>query len=285
MKKLLSFLFVGVVFVALTGVSYGAIGWAGQIWPLHDATVSDNADVNVYLQIWKGGVTDSPGQGAGIGATLYYGPNGGPYTSVAMTYNTDVGNNDEYTAAIPAGALSGQPEIWFYCDAYDSTDASTYTGAQDQNGHDPPHKLNITQVLDQDVTVVFSMCMPPEGHADYDPTPGGICIVGDHAEIGSWNPAASVPMSQPCAAASPQRYEVSVTFLAGGNPYVEYKHLKWDCTEWEPGGNHSVTIDDSSPVFVIPWTDHWGYYEGDDCTPCGVPVDDASWGMIKTIYK
>jgi hypothetical protein len=283
MKKLLSFLFVGVVLVAFTGVSYGAIGWAGNIWPVHEATVADNNNVGVYLQIWKGGVTDAAGQGAGIGATLFYGPNGGPYTSVAMTYNTDVGNNDEYTASIPAAALTGQSEIWFYCEGYDSSDASTYTGAQDQNNNAPPFKLNITQVLDQDVTVVFSLCLPPEGNPDYDPTPGNVCLIGDHPEIGNWS--AGVVMNQPCAVSSPQRYEVSILFPAGSNPYVEYKHQKNDCSNWEPGGNHSVFIDDSAPVYVIPWTDHWGYFEGDDCTPCGVPVEDTSWGMIKTIYK
>jgi hypothetical protein len=282
MKKMLFFLFVGVVFVVFAGVSHSAIGWCGNIWPLHGATVADNADVNVYFQIWKDGVTPPGGQGAGIGASLFYGPNGGPYTEVAMTYNGDVGNNDEYTAAIPSSALGGA-DIWFYCDGYDYTDSTTCTGGQDQSGHDPPHQLNITQVLNQDVTVVFSMCMPPEGHADYDSVPGGVCIIGDHPEIGNWG--TGVPMPQPCAAESPQRYEVSILFAAGSNPYVEYKHQKWDCTEWEPGGNHSVFIDDSGPVYIIPWTDHWGYYEGDDCTPCGVPVEDASWGMIKSIYK
>jgi len=283
MKQSLTFLLVGGVLLALAVASYGAIGWAGQIWPVHGAAVTDNADVNVYLQIWKAGVTDAPGQGPGIGATLFYGPNGGPYTSVAMVYNTDIGHNDEYTAAIPASALAGQTEIWFYCEAYDSTDNTTYTGAQDQNGHDPPHMLNITHVLGQDVTVVFSLCLPPEGDPGYDPSPGGVCITGDHPELTNWG--SGVPMGQPCAGASPLYYEVLVDFPAGSNPYVEYKYRKNDCTTWESGSNHSVTIDDSSPIFVVPWTDHWSYYVGSECLHCGVPTKDASWGAIKTLYQ
>jgi hypothetical protein len=283
MKNLLTILCVGVFLVALAGSAHAAIGWAGQIWPVHEHTVPDNNPVGVYLQIWKGGVTDSPGQGAGIGATLFYGPNGGPYSSVAMTYNTDVGANDEYTAAIPVAALNGQTEIWFYCDAYDYTDSTTYTGAQDQNGHDPPHKLNITPVLNQDVLVYFSLCMPPEGHGEYDPDPMGVCITGDHDEITNWG--SGVAMAQPCSTTSPRFYQVGVTFYAESSPYVEYKYRRNDCVDWESGGNHTVFIDDSSPMYIIPWIDHWSWYEGDDCPECGVPTQPTSWGVIKNIYR
>ncbi len=283
MKKLLTSLLVGVVLVVYVGASYAVIGWAGNIWPTHDHTVPDNADVNVYLQIWKDGVTNFAGRGDSLSATLYYGPNGGPYTSAEMTYNTDVGNNDEYTGAIPASALDGQSEIWFYCDAYDSTDASTYTGAQDQNSNDPPFKLNITAVLNQDVTVYFSLCLPPDGHPDYDPDPGTVCVTGDNDSLTNWGDGVS--MNQLCPVYSPQFYEVSVVFAAGSNPYVEYKYKKNDCVNWESGGNHSVFIDDSSPVFIIPYYDHFGWYEGDDCAGCGVPSENRSWGMIKSLYK
>jgi len=282
MKKMLFFLFVGVIFVAFTGVSHASIGWCGNIWPLHDATVADNVDVGVYFQIWKDGVTTPAGQGAGIGASLFYGPNGGPYTEVAMVYNTDVGSNDEYTANIPSSALTG-PEIWFYCEGYDYTDASACTDGQDQNGHVPPHKLNITGTLDHDVAVIFTMCLPPEGHPDYDPAPGLVCIIGDHPEIGNW--VSGVPIGQPCEIWSPRFYEVVVLFEAGSNPYVEYKYQKNDCTTWESGGNHSIFIDDSDVYYQVPWTDHFSWYEGEDCSSCPVPVEETSWGMIKSIYK
>mgnify|MGYP001094586885 FL=1 len=103
MRKLLTVFALSVISLSMATASYGAIGWAGQIWPVDGNTVTDNSDVNVYFQIWKEGVTDQAGQGAGISATLWYALDvGGPYTSAAMTYNTDVGNNDEYTGAIPS---------------------------------------------------------------------------------------------------------------------------------------------------------------------------------------
>jgi hypothetical protein len=282
MKKLLSFLFVGVVLFVFTGVSYGEIGWAGQIWPNHDHTVPEIPDLDVYLQIWKGGVTDGAGQGAGIGASLFYGPNGGPYTEVAMTYNADIGNNDEYKGVIPWSALEGQTEIWFYCEAYDSTDASTYTGAQDQNGHVPPHKLNITPVLNHTVTVIFYMCLPPEGHPDYDPDPGEVCITGSHAELTSWGNG--VQMMQECPTEAPQRYWVGIDFLQGSSPYLEYKYRKNGCETWESGANHTLFIDDDYDLIYLPYTDHFSWYEG-ECGECVVPVDAMSWGAIKTIYR
>jgi hypothetical protein len=283
MKRLLSILFAVALLVSMTGLAQATIGWAGQIWPVNGTVVSDNANVGVYLQIWKEGVTDQAGQGAGISGTLYYGPNGGPYTSVAMTYNTDVGNNDEYTAAIPSSALQGLSEIWFYCDAYDETDMTTYTGAKDQWNNDPPFKLVITQTLSQDVMVTFFMCMPPEGDPEFDPAPGEVCITGDHPEITNWG--AGVPMTQICPSYSPRFYQVSVLFLAGDNPSVQYKYRKQGCSIWEPGGNHSVFISDASPVFYVPWVDHWGYYSGPDCPLCGVGVETSTWGQIKQIYR
>jgi hypothetical protein len=283
MKRLVSFLLAGAMLVAMTGFAQATIGWAGQIWPVNNASVTDNADVGVYLQIWKSGVTDQAGQGAGISATLYYGPNGGPYTSVAMTYHGDIGSNDEYTANIPSSALQGVSEIWFYCDAYDETDMTTYSGCQDQNGNNPPFKLVVTQTLGQDVTVYFFMCMPPEGDPEYDAEPGDICITGDHAEITNWG--SGVAMVQACPSFSPRLYQTSVLFHAGDNPALQYKYRKQGCSVWEPGGNHSVFIDDSSPVFYVPWVDHWGYYDGPDCPLCGVGVESTSWGGIKQIYR
>lgn len=283
MKHLLAIFLACTLLVTVTGHTSAVIGWAGQIWPLHEAVVTSANPVDVYIQLWKGGVTDSPGQGPGLSATLYHGPtNAGPWTAVAMTYNGDIGNNDEYTGQIPVGALTGT-EVWFYCEGYDSTDSSTYTGAQDQNGHDPPHKLNVTQVLGQDVDVTFYLCMPPEGDPEYMADPLGVCITGDHAEITNWG--SGVPMSQVCAGISPRYYSVTVTFLAGGNPVVEYKYRRNDCNDWESGANHQITIDDSAPVYVVPWVDHWSWYVGDTCPDCEVGTEPANWGAIKAKYQ
>lgn len=283
MKKMLSIVLGGLMLIALTGTARAEIGWAGNIWPRHDLTVPDNADVAVYLQIWKDGVTTPAGQGAGLSATLYYGPGGGPYTSVAMSYLGDVGNNDEYRAFIPQAALPGSSEIWFYCDAYDSTDTSTYTGAQDQWNNDPPFRLLITATLQRDVMVYFRLCLPPEGDPDYDPAPGGVCVTGSTSELTSWG--GGVQMVRPCEVASPRYYEVGILFAAGGSPYIEYKFRKNDCQNWESVGNRGVTIDDSGPTFIIPWVDHWNNYVGDDCPLCGIGTEESTWGGIKKIHR
>ncbi len=282
MKKMLTFL-VAVAALAAAAPSQAAIGWAGQIWPTHDYTVTDAGPVNVYMQVWKEGYTDLAGRGDSISAILYYGPDGGPYSSVEMVYNTDIGNNDEYTGAIPQEALSGNTEIWFYCEAYDSTDASTYSGATDQNGASPPFKLNITPVLSQDVLVYFRLCLPPEGDPGYDPDPLGVCVTGGAVELTSWGNG--VQMNQPCPETSPQYYEIGVLFAAGGSPAIEWKYKKNDCQDWESAGNRSVTIDDTNATFIIPWVDHWDNYVGDDCPLCGIGVEQSSWGGIKQIHQ
>lgn len=283
MKKMLTILIAGAVVMAAAAPSHAAIGWAGQVWPTNDYTVTDAGDVNVYIQVWKEGYTDQAGRGDSIAATLYYGTLEGPYTPVEMLYNTDVGNNDEYTGAIPQAALQLVEEIWFYCEVYDSTDASTFSGAQDQNGNDPPFRLNVTNVLAQNVLVYFRLCMPPEGDPGYDPDPLGVCVTGSAAELTSWGDG--VPMVQPCAESSPLYYEVGVQFFAGGNPAIDWKYKKSDCAVWESVGNRAITIDDSNPTFIIPWVDHWDNYVGDDCPLCGIGTEQSTWGKIKQIHE
>ena len=60
---------------------------------------------HIFGQVWLSGVTDQPGQGAGIEAQLGYGPAFDPptqanWTWVDATYNLDSGNNDEYRARL-----------------------------------------------------------------------------------------------------------------------------------------------------------------------------------------
>ncbi|MCK4548766.1 MAG: hypothetical protein KAU49_01305 [Candidatus Krumholzibacteria bacterium] len=282
MKKVLTCIVAAAVLMVLSGASMAAVGWSGNIWPVHGTSVTEGADVGVYYQVWKEGVTEGEGAGAGLATTLFYGPNGGPYTSLAMGYIGEVGNNDEYSANIPALALEGNSELWFYCEVYDSTDASTAQG-QDQNSNDPPFVLNITASLGQDVMVYFRICLAPDGDPDYDPTPGDVCVVGDAAELTAWG--AGVPMVQPCPGHSPLYYEVGILFAAGGNPAIQYKYKKNDCVNWESVGNRMDTIDDTGPTYIIPWVDHWNNYVGDDCPLCGIGTEESTWGAIKKIHN
>ena len=283
MKKLLTVALSLAIISLFAGTSFGTIDWAGDIWPTHDQTYPEGSDIDVYLQIYKAGKTEAAGQGDSISATLFYGPNGGPYTSVAMAYLGDAGNNDEYRGFIPSAAFEGESEIWFYCEGYDSTDASTYTGCKDQAQNDPPFKLNITPVLNQEVLVYFRICLPPEGHPDYELDPGNVCVTGDAVPLTEWGNG--VLMVRPCPGYSPLYYEVGIPFPAGSSPAIQYKYRKNDCETWEWVGNRNATIDDTSASYLIPWVDHWNNYEGDDCPLCGVATESTTWGKIKKIYK
>ena len=86
-----------------------------------------------------------------------------------MTYNTDVGSNDEYTAQVPQAALVGA--TWVDVDVVftDGTDSSEYVVAT--------VRYNIVDVLPNDVTVSFTMCLGA------DVSTGDVCVIGSAAEI------------------------------------------------------------------------------------------------------
>jgi len=79
------------------------ITWCNLQWPPAD-TITVGGTYNVYAQVYKQGITDTTGQGAGIQAWIGYSvtnTNPATWTNwVAATYNSDIFNNDEYKADI-----------------------------------------------------------------------------------------------------------------------------------------------------------------------------------------
>jgi hypothetical protein len=203
---------------------------------------------------------------------------GGGWTMLSTTYNGDVGNNDEYMVTIDQSYLLGASTVSVHFKVHDLTDDTWFEGTNDQNGNPPPQTYNISEVLGQDVTVYFSLCLP-----DTVESAGDVCITGGAPELTDWGDG--VVMTQPCPESSPKFYQAGILFPAGSNPYVEYKYRKDACATWESTGNHSVTIDDSASMYIIPVIDHWEYYEGEDCPECGVNADESSWGAVKSIYR
>lgn len=267
-------LVLGVSILLLALPASAVIGWCGNIWPVDGATYTSEQNIDVYAQVWKEGVTDSAGQGAGIAAAMFYRCQGDlEYNEVAMSYNTDTGNNDEYSAVIPS--THGCAMVEFYCVFTDSSDMSTCEG-QDQGSNDPPFLLPITTMTAQDVTVTFHLCL--SGGAE---TSGDICVTGDHDEITNWG--SGVTMVQECPGDSPNVYTVDVLFASGSNPAVNYKYRKDACETWESTGNHAFTIDDAGPTQDLP-TDSWEF-QTIDCPPCETPVDEATWGTVKALYR
>jgi len=275
MKRLITLTVLAVMLTA-SGAS-ATIGWAGNVYPNNGAEVVPTGDLNCYVQVWKDGVTSGAGQGADIEVYCDMTTEDGSWT-LGATYNTDVGNNDEYVVTIDQSYLTTTETVSVYFMVHDLTDDTWYEGTNDQNGNPPPQTYNVSDVLSQDVTVWFSLCFP-EG---VDPG-GDVCITGGAPELTSWGDG--VVMTQPCPSFSPRFYQVSVTFAAGSNPYVEYKYKKDGCATWESTGNHSITIDDSNSTYIVPTIDHWEWYDGDDCPPCGVDSDESSWGAVKSFYR
>lgn len=268
-------LIAAVLLVAVATTAMGAIGWTGGIWPTNGNVYTSAQDIDVYVQVYKDGCTNAdPGAAcADIDARLYWRCTGDPsFNFIQMVYNVDQGNNDEFTGQIPAG--HGCSEVEFYVEIEDLTDNETLY-PQDQNNNDPNFFLPITAVTAQDVLVTFQLCIP-EGSL------GGVCVTGSDAAITNWSQP-GLAMSQPCPGVSPNLYVGNATFLAGTNPVVQYKYQKDDCNTWDGDPNHEFTIDDSGATQTLA-LDTWGWGVP-DCVECGSPVEDASWGTVKALYR
>lgn len=91
-------------------------------------SINTGGAFNVYAQVFESGVTEAAGQGAGISCWIGYSttnddPSG--WTNwVAATYNTDVGNNDEYMADI--GSVISSPGTYYYASRF-TVDGTNYS--------------------------------------------------------------------------------------------------------------------------------------------------------------
>ncbi len=230
---------------ALSGAAQAEIGWAGNAYPNHDASITPTGDQFVVAQVWKDGVTDPPGQGADITATLVYTPEGGAPMSVAMSYNTDVGANDEYIGYIPQADLLGVAFVDVTVIFDDLSDGTQFEITGDQNGTPPPLRYHIVDVTPVDVDVTFTLCMSGQ---EFDGPP---CVIGGHPAIGDWG--AGVMMNQ----IDTELFEVTVTFPAGANPGVEYKFKRDVCNVWEDVGNRLLTLPTDGTTSVVLDPDSW----------------------------
>jgi hypothetical protein len=232
--KLLRYSILALCLLASLGFAADAqasVGWAGNVWPLSGSLQVPTGPLTVYAQVWKGGVTDAAGQGAGIAATLYYKTDLDPTEySVAMVFQGDAGSNDEYKGDVPQSALAGAAWVEAHVIFTDQTDNTTWTDVKDQSNVGPPQTYNITNVLPNDVSVTFTMCMSGTG------TNGAPCVIGSQSPIGNWGTGVTMNL------VSGELYNVTITFPAGSNPAFEYKYKSDACATWEYVGNRSVTL-------------------------------------------
>ncbi|MBT8135609.1 MAG: pullulanase-type alpha-1,6-glucosidase [Gammaproteobacteria bacterium] len=114
-----------------------ALGWVGNMLPAGGSSnqITSGGSLEIFIQAWKSGVTDSPGAGANIDCELWWSEVtffGGPWlaeTATAMSYVDDVGNNDRYSVVI--SPTDGLYEFTARCT--DTTDGNI-TWQQDGNG-------------------------------------------------------------------------------------------------------------------------------------------------------
>ena len=103
----------------LTVTAAPQIEWANLQWP-GSGTIAASATYNVYAQVYKAGVTDAVGLGAGITTWIGYNTtntNPNTWTNwVAATYSSDQGNNDEYLANL--GSAIATPGTYYYASRF-----------------------------------------------------------------------------------------------------------------------------------------------------------------------
>lgn len=244
MRKLFMLAMVAVAMLA-AGQALAVIGWAGNVWPNAGSMQVPTGPFSVYVQVWKGGVTDAPGQGAGISVVMNVTNNIGGSDSVVLGYLGEVGSNDEYTGQVAQAMLAGAATVTVDFVVTDLTDMTTYAPVNDQAGNPAPLTYNVTNVLPNDVNVTFTLCMSGE------PTSGAPCVIGSAGVIGTWG--TGVTMSQ----VDGDLYNVVVTFPAGSNPAFEYKYKKDGCNSWEGAANRAVTLPTDGTSAVSLGVDSW----------------------------
>ncbi len=235
-----------------TSAAFGEIGWCGNVWPLDGSEQVEGADLAVYFQIWKDGVTDADpfARGEGLAATLFYRLSGETsWNAIPMHYNVDVGNNDEFMATIPGSLLVAGTDVEVYCEGLDSTDMTTCQG-NDQSGNpateDDPLVYHIISPTSIDVTVHFSVNM--NGVSELiEP----VSVAGTFTDWGT----SPVELSDPDEDGI---YEGAVVIPAGSSRHQEYKYIMGTAPSyvWEEIGNRSFEVDDSNPDQYLP-LDYW----------------------------
>lgn len=88
------------------------IDWVGKMWPRGGVShaIDQGAFVpsgfDVYVRVYDAGVTEPAGAPAGIACFLHWGQYGQAWSDVAMTWNVQIGNDDEFKATIPQATLN-----------------------------------------------------------------------------------------------------------------------------------------------------------------------------------
>ncbi|MBN1260704.1 MAG: DUF3372 domain-containing protein, partial [Anaerolineae bacterium] len=88
------------------------LDWVGKLWPR--GGVANDIDegafapsgFDVYVHVYEAGATEAPGQALGIECYLHWGKYGEAWNDIAMTFNAQQDNDDEYKGTIPQATLN-----------------------------------------------------------------------------------------------------------------------------------------------------------------------------------
>jgi DNA/RNA endonuclease YhcR with UshA esterase domain len=94
-----------------------AVGWANLEWPPTTTGTMGVATESIYGQLYINNVTNPPGEGRGLQAEVGYGSDPAPanWDWFPMSFNTQIGNNDEFAGVITPTL----PGVFSYTTRYD----------------------------------------------------------------------------------------------------------------------------------------------------------------------
>ncbi|MFH1843286.1 MAG: carbohydrate-binding module family 20 domain-containing protein [bacterium] len=134
-----------------------------------------------------------------------------------------------------------------------------------------PMGCGMGNILQEDFSLCIQVCM--EGIENT----GAVCVTGNNDELTNWgNGAHMYPVG-------PNLYQYCLSFEAGiAIPLtIEYKFRKDGCETWESVPNRTFVVDNGlgpEETAMYSWDD-----QPADCVP--VPVEPASWGTVKSLYR
>ncbi|MBN1640470.1 MAG: alpha-amylase [Anaerolineae bacterium] len=200
---------------------YMQIGWANLQWPpTIEHTISALVPTpNIYGQVWIDGHTWKPGATPGLVAQVGYGPDGSHpdghpgWMWVDAVYNVNVGNNDEFMAALVPEAVG----VYDYAYRYSTTGGQTWIYADldgTGNGYSPDQAGALTVLPSGDAT---PPAIPQDLHV--------LSAAPSHIAL-TWDPVGDADL---------YRYELYRADASGG-PYVRIAdvhppstvHEDWD---------------------------------------------------------
>lgn len=245
------------------------ISWCNLQFPTSQ-TIAEGSSFDVYGQVYAAGLTEAAGQGANLNAWVGYSstnsnPNSGGWTWIPASYNTNVGDNDEFVASLGAGITPGS---YFYAYRYQiGSGAYAYGGTGGVWNNDSAtltvnsnlvNWCNVQFPLSGTITqgdsfIVYSKVFDPGITNNAGQGAGisgwiGYSTTNSNPNTGSWT---WVSASFQGDAGNDDEYFANIaTGLAPGTYYYASRYQKTGSTEFRYGGTNGVWNNDSGVLTV-----------------------------------